>query len=129
MNVSRMAEFIRSLRESKNLTQEQLGDMINVSRSLISKWETGSKIPAVDCLTALAKVFDITVDEIIYGERKNNSNAKDFETLSATIGEETDTIEDVYEPYLMQIGYIARTPRGRVATPLAYEHIGVEYNK
>ncbi len=52
-----------------------------------------------------------------------------IETLSATIGEETDTIEDVYEPYLMQIGYIARTPRGRVATPLAYEHIGVEYNK
>lgn len=85
MNVSRMAEFIRSLRESKNLTQEQLGDMINVSRSLISKWETGSKIPAVDCLTALAKVFDITVDEIIYGERKNNANAKDIETLSATI--------------------------------------------
>jgi len=52
-----------------------------------------------------------------------------IETLSATIGEETDTIEDVYEPFLMQIGYIARTPRGRVATPLAYEHIGVEYNK
>ena len=51
-----------------------------------------------------------------------------IETLSATIGEETDTIEDVYEPFLMQIGYIARTPRGRVATPLAYEHIGVEYN-
>lgn len=85
MNVSKMAEFIRKLRESKNLTQEQLGEMLNVSRSLISKWETGSKIPAVDCLTALAKVFDITVDEIIYGERKNNSNAKEIENLSATI--------------------------------------------
>ena len=52
-----------------------------------------------------------------------------IETLSATIGEEAETIEDVYEPYLMQIGYIARTPRGRIATPLAYEHIGVDYNK
>ena len=52
-----------------------------------------------------------------------------IETLSATIGEESETIEDVYEPYLMQIGFIARTPRGRVATPLAYKHIGVEYNK
>ncbi len=52
-----------------------------------------------------------------------------IETLSATIGEEAETIEDVYEPYLMQIGFIARTPRGRVATPLAYEHIGIEYNK
>ena len=52
-----------------------------------------------------------------------------IETLSATIGEEAETIEDVYEPYLMQIGYIARTPRGRIATPLAYEHIGIEYGK
>ena len=50
-----------------------------------------------------------------------------IETLAATIGEEVETIEDVYEPYLMQIGFIARTPRGRVATPLAYKHLGVEY--
>ena len=49
-----------------------------------------------------------------------------LETLAATIGEETETIEDVYEPYLMQIGFLARTPRGRVATPLAYTHLGLE---
>lgn len=49
------------------------------------------------------------------------------ETLAATIGEETDTIEDVYEPYLMQIGFINRTPRGRVVTPSAYEHFGIPY--
>ena len=51
-----------------------------------------------------------------------------IETLAATIGEETETIEDVYEPYLMQIGFLARTPRGRMATPLAYKHLGVEYD-
>lgn len=50
-----------------------------------------------------------------------------IETLTATIGEENGTIEDVYEPYLLQIGFIARTPRGRMATPLAYEHLGIEY--
>jgi Holliday junction DNA helicase RuvB len=50
------------------------------------------------------------------------------ETLAATVNEEVETIEDVYEPYLMQIGFLARTPRGRVATPLAYEHLGLEYN-
>ena len=49
------------------------------------------------------------------------------ETLAATIGEEAGTIEDVYEPYLMQIGFINRTPRGRVVTPLAYEHFGITY--
>ena len=51
-----------------------------------------------------------------------------IETLAATIGEEADTIEDVYEPYLLQIGFLARTPRGRTVTPLAYEHLGIEYN-
>jgi Holliday junction DNA helicase RuvB len=46
------------------------------------------------------------------------------ETLAAVIGEERDTIEDVYEPYLIQEGYLSRTPKGRVATPLAFEHFG-----
>ena len=46
-------------------------------------------------------------------------------TLAAAVGEETDTIEDVYEPYLMQIGFLKRTPRGRVITDAAYEHLGV----
>ena len=49
-----------------------------------------------------------------------------LETISAVIGEESVTIEDVYEPYLMQIGFLARTPRGRVATPAAYLHLGLK---
>ena len=47
------------------------------------------------------------------------------ETLAATIGEEVDTIEDVYEPFLLQLGFINRTPRGRIATELAYRHVGL----
>jgi len=41
------------------------------------------------------------------------------------VSEERDTIEDVYEPYLMQLGFLGRTPRGRVATKLAYDHLGI----
>ena len=51
-----------------------------------------------------------------------------IETLATTLGEEVTTIEDVYEPYLIQIGYISRTPRGRIALPEAYKHLGIEYN-
>ena len=51
-----------------------------------------------------------------------------IETLAATLNEESETIEDVYEPYLMQIGFLARTPRGRVVTASGYEHLGIEYN-
>ena len=47
-----------------------------------------------------------------------------IETLAAAIGEEKDTIEDVYEPFLIQAGFLKRTPWGRVATPLAYDHFG-----
>jgi Holliday junction DNA helicase RuvB len=49
-----------------------------------------------------------------------------LETLASSIREEKDTIEDVYEPYLLQEGFLERTPRGRVATKLAYEHFGIE---
>ena len=48
-----------------------------------------------------------------------------LDTLAATIGEEAVTIEDVYEPYLMQLGFLSRTPRGRCVTKLAYEHLGI----
>ncbi|WP_096153219.1 MULTISPECIES: Holliday junction branch migration DNA helicase RuvB [Bacillus] len=48
------------------------------------------------------------------------------DTIAATIGEESHTIEDVYEPYLLQIGFLQRTPRGRIVTALAYEHFGLE---
>lgn len=47
-----------------------------------------------------------------------------LDTIAATVGEESQTIEDVYEPYLLQIGFLQRTPRGRVATPQAYRHMG-----
>ena len=49
-----------------------------------------------------------------------------IETIAAATNEDADTVMDVYEPYLLQLGFIARTPRGRVATRLAYEHLGVE---
>jgi len=51
-----------------------------------------------------------------------------LDTLSAAVSEEKDTLEDVYEPFLIQMGFIKRTPRGRVATPLAYSHFGLPMN-
>lgn len=55
-----------------------------------------------------------------------NGGPVGLETIAAAIGEEAVTIEDVYEPYLMQIGFLSRTPRGRCATALAYRHLGIE---
>ncbi len=52
-----------------------------------------------------------------------------IDTLSVAVGEEKDTIEDIYEPYLIQRGFISRTPRGRIATPLAYKYLNVDLKK
>jgi Holliday junction DNA helicase RuvB len=52
-----------------------------------------------------------------------------LETIAAAISEDKDTIEDVIEPYLLQLGFINRTSRGRIATPLAYDHLKIKMNK
>ena len=56
---------------------------------------------------------------------KFNGGPVGLDNVAAAIGEERDTIEDVLEPYLIQQGYLHRTPRGRMATPLAYQHLGL----
>ena len=48
-----------------------------------------------------------------------------LDTIAVSVSEDPETVEDVYEPFLMQLGFLARTPRGRVATKLAYEHLGL----
>jgi Holliday junction DNA helicase RuvB len=58
---------------------------------------------------------------------KFNGRPVGVDTLAVYIGEESETIEDVYEPYLIQLGYIQRTPRGRIVTKLGYEHFGLKY--
>ena len=81
---------------------------------------------------ALLQVDPQGLDEIDHRVLKTivekfNGGPVGLDTISAAVGEEADTIMDVYEPFLMQLGFIARTNRGRVATKLGYEHIGVPY--
>ena len=57
----------------------------------------------------------------------HNGGPVGLETLAATINEEAVTLEDMYEPYLLQQGFLTRTPRGRCVTRKAYEHLGIEY--
>ncbi len=90
------------------------------------------RITLSDAKTALEKMeidelgLD-NIDRLILTTMINNYNGGPvgLETLSAAIGEEAVTIEDVYEPYLMQAGFLARTPRGRIVTSSAYIHLGL----
>ena len=59
---------------------------------------------------------------------KHKGGPVGIDTIAAALGEDSKTIEDVYEPYLLQAGFLNRTPRGRVASPFAYEHLGFKHN-
>jgi Holliday junction DNA helicase RuvB len=88
---------------------------------------------AVEALSKL-EVDHIGLDEIDHKVLhtiidKFNGGPVGLETIAAAISEEADTIMDVYEPYLLQLGFLERTPRGRLATQLAYKHLGLPYNK
>lgn len=89
-----------------------------------------SRQAAVDALSRM-EIDELGLDNIdrvlLTTMIKNyNGGPVGLETIAAAIGEEAVTIEDVYEPYLMQIGFLSRTPRGRCATALAYRHLGIE---
>lgn len=88
---------------------------------------------AVEALARL-EVDNIGLDEVDHKVlrtivEKFNGGPVGLDTIAAAISEEADTIMDVYEPYLLQLGFLERTPRGRVATRLAYQHLGLPYNK
>ncbi len=80
------------------------------------------------------KVDKLGLDEVDYELLKTiiykfNGGPVGIEAIAASIGEEVSTIEDVCEPYLLQIGYLKRTPRGRIVTDLAYRHLNIDRNK
>lgn len=107
----------RLLKRSRDFAQVKYDGVISLDAAVeaLSKMEIDDLgLDNIDrvLLTAMIKSF--------------NGGPVGLETIAASIGEEAVTIEDVYEPYLMQIGFLSRTPRGRCVTPLAYKHLGFE---
>ena len=83
---------------------------------------------ALDRLKIDAKGLDDTDHQLLLAIiKKFNGGPVGIESVASSIGEEVTTIEDVYEPYLLQQGFLKRTPLGRVETPLAFEHLKIEY--
>ena len=108
----------RFLKRVRDYAQVKNSDMINgkiavEALKLLDVDENGLDSSDIGILDAIINKFD--------------GGPVGLNTLSAIIGEEEDTILDVYEPYLLQLGFINRTPRGRVATKLAYDYLGVPF--
>ena len=110
-----------------------------ISNRLLKRVRDYAQVKAsgtIDCQVAKQALAMLEVDHLGLDEldrrflrtiiEKFDGGPVGIETIAASISEERDTIEDVYEPFLLQIGFLNRTPRGRMATRLAYEHLGLQ---
>lgn len=87
MDQLRIGAFLKALRKEKGLTQEQLAEKLNVSGRTISRWETGSNMPDIGTLVELAVFFDVSIPEIISGERKSESMNQETKETAAAMAE------------------------------------------
>lgn len=85
MDSEKIGKFIANLRKENNLSQLELAEKINISNKAISKWETGKGIPDSASLIELSKFFNISINEILLGERKNKNNQKELEQVPTII--------------------------------------------
>ncbi len=73
MDQIKIGQFLKELRKEKNITQEALAEVLNVSGRTISRWETGNNMPDIGLLVELADYYEVTIPEIINGERKSET--------------------------------------------------------
>ena len=88
MDYEKIAKFLVELRSGKKLTQEALAKVLCVDRGTISKWERDVYLPSVEMLVKISEFYGVTVNELVYGARKNKDNAKDVDNVSITVMKE-----------------------------------------
>lgn len=88
MDYEKIAKFLVELRSGKKLTQEALAKVLCVDRGTISKWERAVYLPSVEMLVKISEFYGVTVNELVYGARKNKDNAKDVDNVSIAVMKE-----------------------------------------
>ena len=76
MDIQKIGVFLSELRKEKNLTQDELGEQIGVTNKTVSRWENGNYLPPVEIIQILSKFYDVNINEILNGERINDSDYK-----------------------------------------------------
>lgn len=96
MNVKQIGLFLAQLRKERNLTQEQLGEVLSVSNKTISRWETGAYLPPVEMLQELSIFYDISINELLSGRRLNESEYRRYaeENMKCALAESSFTLKE-----------------------------------
>ena len=110
MDQIKIGEFLKELRKQKNLTQQEAADALFVSQKTISRWETGEGIPDISIIQDVAKFYDVTVDEILEGTKKEKTNITSYEKEIKK--EKNNKKFDIYRSYIC-----------KKRLPLFYNHI------
>ena len=91
MDQKKIGSFLKELRKEKDITQEQLAEKINVSGRTVSRWETGSNMPDISLLAELAEFYDVSIPEIIDGERKSEQMNEELKETVIKVTDYTET--------------------------------------
>ncbi|MDY3748069.1 MAG: helix-turn-helix domain-containing protein [Lachnospiraceae bacterium] len=107
MEQQRVGSFLKELRKEKNLTQEQLAEQLNVSGRTVSRWETGSNMPDISILVDLAEFYNVSIHEIIDGERKSERMNEEVKETALKLSDYVETINQKIKMRLFWLTIIA----------------------
>lgn len=93
MDQEKIGKFLKELRNQKKITQEQLAEQFNVSRRTVSRWETGSNMPDISVLIDLAEYYEVSIQEIINGERKSEKMNEEVRETALKLSEYAEQID------------------------------------
>lgn len=91
MDQKKIGSFLKKLRKEKGITQEQFAEFLNISARTVSRWETGNNIPDISLLVEIAEFFDVSIPEIIKGERKSEIMEKEVKEVAEMLSDYAGT--------------------------------------
>ena len=92
MEQQKIGSFLKELRKEQNLTQEQFAEQLDVSGRSVSRWETGINMPDISLLVEIAEFYDVSISEIIDGERKSGKMNEEVKETALKLSDYTETI-------------------------------------
>ena len=123
MDQQKIGSFLKELRKEKNLTQEQLAEILNVSGRTVSRWETGSNMPDISLLAELAEFYEVSIPEIINGERKSE---KMNEEVKETVLSLADYAEEINRKIRMRLFWLTIAALTGMIAFAAIEAMGLD---